>query len=159
MVLPARACILHTTAGTQMRKPRTRLLQIDITLNNHLAVANTALLRDYAAIDGRLRQLVLLIKHWAKQRRVNNAYTGGSCLLSRRNAYHPATLMLLGVGQLNADLFQSYCAPPVCYAGTLSSYAYCLMAIAHLQQRHPPVLPILQEGAPTKCQTIGEMRA
>jgi DNA polymerase sigma len=60
------------------------LTQVDITLNNHLAVANTALLRDYAAIDGRLRQLVLLIKHWAKQRRVNNAYTGASCPLSRK---------------------------------------------------------------------------
>lgn len=50
--------------------------QVDITLNNDLAVANTALLRDYAAIDGRLRQLLLLIKHWAKRRRVNDAYTG-----------------------------------------------------------------------------------
>lgn len=56
----------------------------------------------------------MLIKHWAKRRRVNDAYTG-----------------------------------------TLSSYAYCLMAIAHLQQRRPPVLPVLQEGAPTKRQTIG----
>lgn len=45
-------------------------------MNNHLAVANTALLRDYAAIDPRLRQLVMLIKHWAKRRRVNNAYMG-----------------------------------------------------------------------------------
>lgn len=89
--------------------------KVDITLNNDLAVANTALLRVYAAIDPRLRQLVLLIKHWAKRRRVNDAYTG-----------------------------------------TLSSYAYCLMAIAHLQQRAPPVLPILQEGSPTRVQTIGK---
>lgn len=89
-----------------------------MTLNNDLAVANTALLRDYAAIDPRLRQLVILIKHWAKRRRVNDAYTG-----------------------------------------TLSSYAYCLMAIAHLQQRSPPVLPVLQEREPTKRQTIGARRA
>jgi DNA polymerase sigma len=89
--------------------------QVDITLNNDLAVANTGLLRDYAAIDPRLRQLVLLVKHWAKRRRCNDAYTG-----------------------------------------TLSSYAYCLMAIAHLQQRAPPVLPVLQEREPTKRQTIGE---
>ena len=89
--------------------------KVDITLNNDLAVANTALLRVYAAVDPRLRQLVLLIKHWSKRRRVNDAYTG-----------------------------------------TLSSYAYCLMAIAHLQQRSPPVLPILQEGAPTRQQTIGK---
>lgn len=89
--------------------------KVDITLNNDLAVANTALLRDYASIDPRLRQLVLLVKHWAKQRRVNDAYTG-----------------------------------------TLSSYAYCLMVIAHLQQRSPPVLPVLQEGEPTKRRTIGQ---
>lgn len=88
---------------------------MDITLNNDLAVANTSLLRDYAAVDPRLRQLVLLVKHWAKRRRVNDAYTG-----------------------------------------SLSSYAYCLLAIAHLQQRAPPVLPILQEGEPTKRQTVGE---
>ncbi|KAI8468796.1 MAG: hypothetical protein J3K34DRAFT_386132 [Monoraphidium minutum] len=87
---------------------------VDITLNNDLAVANTALLRDYASLDPRLRQLVMLIKHWAKRRRVNDAYTG-----------------------------------------TLSSYAYCLMAVAHLQTRAPPALPVLQERPATKRQTIG----
>jgi DNA polymerase sigma len=93
-------------------------LQVDITLNNRLAVANTSMLRDYAAIDPRLRQLVMLIKHWAKRRRVNDAYTG-----------------------------------------TLSSYAYCLLAIAHLQTRDPPVLPVLQELEPTKRQTISAWAA
>jgi hypothetical protein len=37
---------------------------VDITVNNRLAVVNTKLLRDYAAIDPRLRNLVLLVKHW-----------------------------------------------------------------------------------------------
>jgi DNA polymerase sigma len=87
--------------------------KVDVTLNNDLAVANTALLRDYAAIDPRLRQLVVLIKHWAKQRRVNDAYTG-----------------------------------------SLSSYAWALAAVAHLQTRAPPVLPVLQELPPTKRQTV-----
>ncbi|WIA17294.1 hypothetical protein OEZ85_014161 [Tetradesmus obliquus] len=88
--------------------------QVDITVNNRLAVVNTKLLRDYAAIDPRLRSLVLLVKHWAKRRRCNDAYVG-----------------------------------------TLSSYAYVLMCISHLQARSPPVLPVLQEMEPTHRRTIG----
>jgi DNA polymerase sigma len=38
--------------------------KVDITVNNRLAVVNTKLLRDYAAIDCRLREVVLLVKHW-----------------------------------------------------------------------------------------------
>lgn len=41
-------------------------LQVDVTTNNHLAVTNTKLLADYAAIDGRLAQLVFVVKAWAK---------------------------------------------------------------------------------------------
>jgi DNA polymerase sigma len=88
----------------------------DITINNHLAVINTKLLRDYASIDPRLRQLVLLVKAWAKARNVNSAYVG-----------------------------------------TLSSYAYTLLVIDHLQRRPgAPVLPVLQEMEPTFDRTVGE---
>jgi hypothetical protein len=38
--------------------------KVDVTVNNRLAVINTKLLRDYAAVDARLRPLVLLVKHW-----------------------------------------------------------------------------------------------
>ena len=48
----------------------------DICFNNMLAVENTKLLRDYSTIDHRLRQLVLVVKYWAKQRGVNDAYRG-----------------------------------------------------------------------------------
>ena len=41
-----------------------------------LAVVNTKLLRDYAQIDVRLRQLAFLVKHWAKCRQVNETYRG-----------------------------------------------------------------------------------
>jgi DNA polymerase sigma len=82
-------------------------IHADVTVNNRLALANTKLLRDYAAIDPRLRQLALAVKLWAKQRRVNDAYIG-----------------------------------------TLSSYAYVLMCISHLQRRSPPVLPVLQAMEP-----------
>uniref|UniRef100_K4A6R3 Poly(A) RNA polymerase mitochondrial-like central palm domain-containing protein n=1 Tax=Setaria italica TaxID=4555 RepID=K4A6R3_SETIT len=51
-------------------------LSCDICVNNLLAVINTKLLRDYAQIDIRLRQLAFIVKHWAKSRRVNEAYQG-----------------------------------------------------------------------------------
>lgn len=62
-----------------------------------------------------LQPQVVLIKHWSKQRRLNDAYVG-----------------------------------------TLSSYAYVLMAICHLQRRRPPVLPCLQEMQPTFSRQCGE---
>ncbi|KAI3886043.1 hypothetical protein MKX03_003624 [Papaver bracteatum] len=37
---------------------------------------NVKLLRDYAQIDGRLRQLAYLVKHWDKSRGVNETYRG-----------------------------------------------------------------------------------
>jgi len=49
---------------------------VDVTLNNRLAIANTRLLSDYGRIDGRLGQLVFVVKHWAKQRQINDAYRG-----------------------------------------------------------------------------------
>ena len=44
--------------------------QVDVTLNNTLAIINTKLLADYCAIDGRLTQLAFIVKHWAKRRQV-----------------------------------------------------------------------------------------
>lgn len=48
----------------------------DICMNNVLAVVNTKLLRDYAYMDVRLRQLAFIVKHWAKTRGVNETYRG-----------------------------------------------------------------------------------
>ena len=48
----------------------------DICVNNLLAVYNTQLLRTYSLIDPRLRQLVFVVKHWAKRRQINEAYRG-----------------------------------------------------------------------------------
>ena len=50
--------------------------QVDVTVNNILACVNTKLLADYCAIDARLAPLVALVKHWAKQRAVNDPYRG-----------------------------------------------------------------------------------
>jgi len=51
-------------------------ISCNICINKLLAVVNTKLLRDYAHIDPRLRQLAFIIKHWAKSRRVNETYHG-----------------------------------------------------------------------------------
>lgn len=58
-------------------RPLPATQQVDVTVNNMLACANTKLLADYCAIDGRLAPLVALVKHWAKNRAVNDAYRGG----------------------------------------------------------------------------------
>ncbi|KFM23622.1 Poly(A) RNA polymerase protein cid1 [Auxenochlorella protothecoides] len=51
-------------------------LRVDVTIDNDLACANTRYLAAYAAIDPRFRQLVTIVKHWAKRRKVNEPYTG-----------------------------------------------------------------------------------
>jgi len=71
-----------TQALTHARVPIVKMMDpitgisCDICINNLLAVANTKLLRDYAQIDDRLRQLAFIVKHWAKSRGVNETYRG-----------------------------------------------------------------------------------
>lgn len=72
----------NVQALTRARVPIVKLkdpvtgISCDICINNLLAVVNTKLLRDYAHIDSRLRQLAFIIKHWAKSRGVNETYHG-----------------------------------------------------------------------------------
>lgn len=72
----------NVQALTHARVPIVKLMDpvtgisCDICVNNVLAVVNTKLLRDYAEIDCRLRQLAFIVKHWAKSRGVNVTYKG-----------------------------------------------------------------------------------
>ncbi|KAJ7951030.1 UTP:RNA uridylyltransferase 1-like [Quillaja saponaria] len=72
----------NVQALTRARVPIVKLMDpvtgisCDICINNVLAVVNTKLLRDYAQIDERLRQLAFIVKHWAKSRGVNETYQG-----------------------------------------------------------------------------------
>ncbi|KAL2492166.1 Nucleotidyltransferase family protein [Abeliophyllum distichum] len=72
----------NVQALTRARVPIVKLMDPvtgisgDICMNNVLAVVNTKLLRDYAHIDVRLRQLAFIVKHWAKSRGVNETYHG-----------------------------------------------------------------------------------
>jgi len=51
-------------------------LQGDVSLQNALALANTALLHAYSRVDARVRALAHVIKHWARRRRMNCAAEG-----------------------------------------------------------------------------------
>ena len=43
-------------------------MKVDVCVNNLLALHNTDLLRTYASLDVRVRQLGLVVKAWAKAR-------------------------------------------------------------------------------------------
>jgi len=86
-------------------------INVDISINNSLALYNTKLLKAYSEIDSSVRNLTLCIKHWALHRNIGDSYSG-----------------------------------------TLSSYAWTNMAIAHLQLEG--IVPNIQAG---KDRTIVEI--
>lgn len=51
-------------------------IQCDINFSNYVAIHNTALLRCYNKCDPRVRQMVLVVKTWAKVRKINSPYHG-----------------------------------------------------------------------------------
>ena len=51
-------------------------IQCDINFSNHLALHNSHLLKCYASCDPRVRQMVLFVKAWSKQRKINSPYHG-----------------------------------------------------------------------------------
>ncbi|KAI7906035.1 uncharacterized protein BX663DRAFT_449044 [Cokeromyces recurvatus] len=99
----------HVVCVPRAKVPIVRLfdpelqLSCDINVNNTLALQNTKMIKTYVALDPRVRPLMMTIKHWTKQRVLNDAANGG----------------------------------------TLSSYTWTCMIINFLQQREPPILPVL----------------
>ncbi|OBZ81971.1 Poly(A) RNA polymerase cid13 [Choanephora cucurbitarum] len=99
----------HVVCVPRAKVPIVRLfdpelqLSCDINVNNTLALQNTKMIKTYVALDPRVRPLIMSIKHWTKQRSLNDAANGG----------------------------------------TLSSYTWTCMIINFLQQREPPILPVL----------------
>ncbi len=59
----------------KFRDPRSGF-EVDIAINNSLALHNTKLLKAYAECDPRLKDLILIVKHWALQRAICDAYEG-----------------------------------------------------------------------------------
>lgn len=48
-------------------------LACDINVNNPLALENTRMIKTYVQLDDRVRPLAKIIKHWTKQRLLNDA--------------------------------------------------------------------------------------
>ena len=59
----------------KFRDPRSGF-EVDIAINNSLALHNTKLLKAYSESDPRIRNLILIVKHWALQRAICDAYEG-----------------------------------------------------------------------------------
>lgn len=53
-------------------------LACDMNVNNVAAIENTRMIRTYIQIDERVRPLAMIIKHWTKQRLLNDAGIGGT---------------------------------------------------------------------------------
>ncbi|KAF2853022.1 PAP/OAS1 substrate-binding domain-containing protein [Plenodomus tracheiphilus IPT5] len=51
-------------------------IQCDINFENPLGIHNSQMLRCYSLTDPRVRPIVLFVKSWAKQRKVNSSYSG-----------------------------------------------------------------------------------
>lgn len=58
-------------------------LACDMNVNNPLALENTRMIKTYVQIDDRVRPLAMVIKHWTKQRIMNDA---GECGVSGRSS-------------------------------------------------------------------------
>jgi terminal uridylyltransferase len=81
---------LRATAGTSPRESQTREekrhaldfpstgvgILCDINFSNELALHNTRLLYCYTLCDPRVRPMILLVKTWAKRRKINSPYDG-----------------------------------------------------------------------------------
>lgn len=89
---------------------------------------NTRMLATYAALDPRVQFLGYTMKVFAK-------VWPSSCCLALILTH---TLILTPVSAQRCDIGDAS-------RGSLSSYAYILMVLYFLQQRQPPVIPVLQE--------------
>lgn len=104
-------------------------LQCDLCAGNPLAERNTALLRAYAEVDPRVRELVFLVKHWCVVTFcivcVHGTSVRCACRASLRGLNDPSK-------------------------HSLSSYAYVQMCLSVLLSRSPhPVVPCLQALPPS----------
>ncbi|KAL8789226.1 MAG: hypothetical protein Q9195_006935 [Heterodermia aff. obscurata] len=51
-------------------------IQCDINFSNHLALHNTCLLKCYSLCDPRVQPMIVVVKAWAKNRKINSSYHG-----------------------------------------------------------------------------------
>jgi len=51
----------------------TRKIKADLSYGNHLGVLKADLIRFFCSVDPRVRDLILVVKHWAKKRNINDS--------------------------------------------------------------------------------------
>mmetsp|Transcript_4568 Transcript_4568/g.11037 ORF Transcript_4568/g.11037 Transcript_4568/m.11037 type:complete len:535 (+) Transcript_4568:78-1682(+) len=79
-------------------------LAVDLSVNNRQAIDNTKLLKAYAEIDERVRDLTLLVKHWAK--------SAGVCGASEGNlSSYTFTIMVIYFMQVHRDVLLPFLPP------------------------------------------------
>lgn len=97
-------------------------------MNSILWIINTKMVEDYMKIDDRLRQLVVIVKHWAKQRQVNDCFRGTlssycyvlMCIHFLQRREPPILPCLHTVGE-KEDYFSRCATSPICLFTLLSS--------------------------------------
>jgi DNA polymerase sigma len=99
------------------------------------------MVKTYVALDPRVRPLIMIIKHWSKQRLLNDA----------------------GNNQLGWKKRKRKLISVLANGGTLSSYTWTCMIINFLQTRNPPILPVLHavdgdRGDDHFCDNIERLR-
>ena len=65
----------------KFKDPRSGL-DVDISLDNRLAIHNSMMLKSYAQ-EERLQRLIQMVKYWASRRGINNAFEGTETPASR----------------------------------------------------------------------------
>ncbi|EGC33557.1 hypothetical protein DICPUDRAFT_23747, partial [Dictyostelium purpureum] len=55
---------------------KTTEIQFDMCFNNRLSIYKSILVKEYADLDSRCRDLILLVKHWATQKNIKDASQG-----------------------------------------------------------------------------------
>lgn len=109
------------------------------------ALHNTHLLASYAAIDRRVKILCYVMKVFAKVSMLHS--------LTHTNTHH-GIILYCRLYCITVFIFirLQMCDIGDASRGSLSSYAYTLMVLFFLQQRNPPVIPVLQEVPMTRLK-------
>ncbi|KAJ3206847.1 hypothetical protein HDU67_007900 [Dinochytrium kinnereticum] len=117
----------------KMRDPVTGI-RCDIGFQNNLAIFNTRLLKTYAKIDQRFRELVFIVKYWSKRRNINEPYFG---TLSS----YCYVLMIIHLLQIRGVL---PCLQRICPDGTLAIPAPVHPTLTPSPPGTPNVPPIIE---------------
>ncbi|PHJ20510.1 polynucleotide adenylyltransferase, partial [Cystoisospora suis] len=134
---------LQRRRGERRRRvvPLVRSVEVDISFSHEVCLHNTRLLRTYSGCFGEEIQLLFrLVKHWAKQRKINDAYRG---LLSSYAwlllcIFHLQHTLSHSSSSSSSPLIPQFVGSSSLLQGTWPSLRYLYEAL-----ENPSVLPLL----------------